>query len=505
MKYWYLLILLIAGICVSCQDDELIPTIRNSATVDLVIDKSQTFLDNDLESKLRDSVWYYYKQLSLWDYSILPNDISKMDEAGYLRSAYTQYFSTSEDVLSFLMANMPYNRGVGKSIDKYSFLDRYGSINNSLNGGTINSFGFEPFFLQNSLSADNAFLYIKLVDRGSPAFYAGLRRGDRIVKVNGASNIDYNAQYAQNFSFLNAAFSASYLMLIVERTDGQLESINISRGSSYIYDALISDKVITYGTKKVGYLAFSSFADVAATTKMYRDFERLFSSFEQSGIDELVVDLRNNGGGYVSTAEYLANKIAPVSANEKLMLTYGTNAYVKDLEYLAGEFDPVYFQKSNSLDLDRVYFLVSDETASASELLINTLRPYMDVVLVGTISTDSSGKQTNDRTYGKPVGFFKKDLFGTLGLYVTSFQMFNAAGVGRYYDGFSSHIHVREYLNFYDFGDERETMLSAALQDMDTGVRSASGSIRQSARAVKEFSLNKRSVDKDMFKMANPR
>src|SRR5690606_37668211 len=110
--------------------------------------------------------------------------------------------------------------------------------------------------------------------------------------------------------------------------------------------------------KKVGYLAFDSFVDVNnASNGMKRQFDDIFDEFEEAGINELVVDLRYNGGGATSTAEYLVNRIAPTSANGDIMYTYDVNSVLKSWD---GEFDPVKIVKNGNLNLTRIYFLVTD-------------------------------------------------------------------------------------------------------------------------------------------------
>jgi len=249
----------------------------------------------------------------------------------------------------------------------------------------------------------------------------------------------------------------------------------------YNLDPILDYRVLPVNSKKVGYLAFSSFVSITkkvneqtVNTAMYSRFEDIFNYFQSQGIDELIVDLRYNGGGATVTAEYLADWIIPTSANGKLMYRYEINSFLKGLGWHRDPdgFAPIYVAKKGTINLPRVYFLVTKGTASASELLINSLKPYMSVYMIGTYAVDDNNKQVAENTYGKPVGFFEwKIVTDDIGLYATSFQMFNSKDEGNYFDGLTPNAHVWEFATgkFLDFGDPSEAMLSSALNHIKSG------------------------------------
>lgn len=476
------------------------------------IDKSKTYLSDEKESKLRDSVWYYYKVMSLWEEYIPPRDINKIDEDGYLRDNFTQYFQKSEDVLDYLMGLTKIDPS-GNPIDRYSFIDRQGVVSGELEGGVATDFGMYVFYLQTASSGNNADLYVRMVDVGSPADKSGIRRGDRIASINDNTAIDYESQQAQNFSFINSALSSSSMKLSLIRKDNSTDIVSIN-SAEYPLNPVVSEKVITQGGTKIGYLAFSSFINLFIEntnihSAMYATFEGVFQRFESQGIQELIVDLRYNGGGIVNTAEYLSNKIVPTSGNGKLMSTYKINRYLAADPDIKREFEDVYFTKTNSLNLKRVYFLVTSSTASASELLINSLKPYMDVHVIGTYAWQEDGTRISENTYGKPVGFFSLGLMNkSLELYAASFQTFNADHEGDYFNGLVPNNHVSEFNSFYDFGDEREAMLSTALGHIKTGAytmltKSASVSVRNQRMRREIRGVNDRNGVQGMFKFRN--
>ena len=143
------------------------------------------------------------------------------------------------------------------------------------------------------------------------------------------------------------------------------------------------DSVYTVNTKKIGYLSYNSF--LGDTAKTYAEFQRIFNRFATQNINDVVIDLRYNGGGYVTVQNKLANYLVATSANGSVMMKQQYNDKYPQYN------ETTNFRKAGSLNLNRVFFIVSNNTASASELLINNLKPYMDVKLIGP-----------SKTYGKP-------------------------------------------------------------------------------------------------------
>ncbi|MBC7418138.1 MAG: hypothetical protein H7325_08300, partial [Pedobacter sp.] len=220
-----------------------------------------------------------------------------------------------------------------------------------------------------------------------------------------------------------------------------------------------------------------------------------FADFAAKGASEVVVDLRYNGGGYVSTAKQIVNLLAPSAQNGNTMFTYYYNDYLQkltadqrknsilthqpnldasgnlqlssnainkkyftlaDLDYSSTAAENIEkFSKSGSLNVSRVYFLVSGSTASASELTINSLKPVTDVKLIGKT------------TYGKPVGFFPIHI-NDFDLYIPEFETKNQQNVGGYYAGLTVDKEAFEDPT-KNWGDSTETLLNYALSYAKTG------------------------------------
>lgn len=396
----------------------------------------------------KDSIYLYAQQTYYWNVG-MPS-----------YSAFNpRQYSSNNAVLAALKA-LPSTGGK----DKYSFIDD-GTVAGEL-GGVAGDFGFSVFF------ASTNDLRIKYVYATSPAGVQGLKRGYQITKINGSTDI--NTSDARIDYVVNAIFGSSpTVAMTVLKPDGTSQDVTITK-ANYNINPVLFTKTYTVGPKKVGYIVFNSF-----TTNSTDFLDAAFTQFSTDGITELVVDLRYNGGGSVATSEAFTNLIAPTAQNGKVMYTTywtqtmqdnqatilqnqkfyakGNDGVTRMYSYFDYSYKPTVaagnqevFAKRGSLNgLTRVYFIVTSSTASASELLINNLKPVIDVKLIGK------------KTYGKPVGFFsiridKNDL------YIPQFETKNQLNQGGYFDGMAVDKDIFDDVT-KDFGDPTEKLLAQAL------------------------------------------
>ena len=174
------------------------------------------------------------------------------------------------------------------------------------------------------------------------------------------------------------------------------------------------------------------------------------NNFSSKNVTDIVIDLRYNGGGYVSVQEKLADYLAPSSANGGVMMKETYND--KHQDYNA----TLYFRKTGPLNPNHILFIVTGSTASASELLINNLKPYMDVKIIGPENTD-----------GKPVGFFPIPV-GDWYVFPVSFRSTNSSNEGAYFNGFTPDAVVADGLD-KNWGDPTEASLAEAIKYITTG------------------------------------
>ncbi|MFZ2430565.1 MAG: S41 family peptidase, partial [Lutibacter sp.] len=262
--------------------------------------------------------------------------------------------------------------------------------------------------------------------------------------------------------------------------------------------------------KKVGYLVYNGFRS------SYNDeLNAAFAYFKNEGIQELILDLRLNGGGSVETSAYLASMIdasagtetfAKLTFNAKHTNQSGSYTFQNSLNlYDANGIDTKVDETINRLsNINQLYVLTSSSTASASEMIINGLKPFMPVKVVGTT------------TYGKNVGsitlydspssdFTDEDSANSAHLYAMQpivFQIYNKLDQSDYINGFVPDIEVKEYQFWYailPFGDENEVVLKAALDD----IRGISARQTKSLKfsEIKEFEVSKleKRFDKEMY------
>lgn len=198
-------------------------------------------------------------------------------------------------------------------------------------------------------------------------------------------------------------------------------------------------------------MAFCAAASSGISTKTYSEFQRIFNRFASQGITDLIVDLRYNGGGYVTVQEKLANYLVLNAGNGGTMMKQQYND--KYTQYN----ETTNFKKAGSLNLNRIFFIVSNNTASASELLINNLKPYVDVKLVGP-----------SKTYGKPVGYFNIPVGNDWYIFPVSFRTINKNGEGSYFNGMALDAQAADGLD-KDWGDLNESLLATAVRYITTG------------------------------------
>ncbi len=419
---------------------------------------------------IKDSVYLFTQEENLW-YDALPAYATFKPRA-FTGTTDIEGLQKEVDALSQYKINpttgKPYEyEATSPGEAKYSFIDQ-GGVATSL-GGTNGDYGFSPVYI----SASD--FRVKYVYPGSPADKAGLVRGYQITNIVGVPSLTYTSSTSANYTALiNAIFSSTSITMTLQRPDNTTFTTTLAT-ANYTVNPVLKSKVIDLGNgKKLGYLVFNTFT-VPDNAKTY--LEPAFTSFTTAGITDLVVDLRYNGGGSVATAEYLSNLIVPAAKTNTVMYTEYFNDKLQNDKYpllakkyriTAGDFKPANnqakFAKAGSLNISRVFFIVTGSTASASELTINNLIPEMNVQLIGTTS------------YGKPVGFFAIPI-GAYQLYTPEFETKNSANQGGYYAGMTPGsatypgVQASDDVT-HDFGDVNEALLARAINYTTKGTYS---------------------------------
>ncbi|EZP38626.1 S41 family peptidase [Janthinobacterium lividum] len=301
---------------------------------------------------------------------------------------------------------------------------------------------------------------VTIVEPGSPAALAGLRRGDALQTVDGVDFV--NAPDTASVGIINAGLfpSAQGTHTLAFSRNGapisaSLQAVDVSTSS------VQNERIIDTPTGKVGYLTFNTHNNVSE-----RQLAETMGRFQAAGISDLVLDVRYNGGGYLDVASELAYMIAgpqvttgktfeQVLANDKTRPAAPVPFHAQSLGF-AGPNPLPKGTPLPSLGLKRVTLLTTGNTCSASEAIINGLRGVdVQVNLIG------------GTTCGKPYGFYPTPNCGTT-YFAVQFQGVNAKGFGDFADGMAPTCDVADdYRN--PLGDPAEGMLAAALRYRSSG------------------------------------
>ncbi|MGV8138643.1 MAG: S41 family peptidase [Mangrovibacterium sp.] len=277
--------------------------------------------------------------------------------------------------------------------DVFSWItDDYSSLQSEYDGDPI-AMGYDPAFYIFGDDPDRVFIVVNYVYPESGAYAAGLRRGNIILKIN--NNNITTANYNELYS--GSAYSVQLGKITVNGSSWVIgesgKTLNLTSAISSKEPAIHHEVIDTLGYK-IGYLAYSEFL-TGKNSLFFDSMDEIFAGFKTEGISDLIVDLRYNPGGDIDAAVHLASEIAPsgVVAAKKTLVTLEFNqTYQKTLSQ--SDLSYTFEAAKANINLQKVYFLTTWATASASELVITGLDPYMDVVQVG------------DSTYGKFYGAY---------------------------------------------------------------------------------------------------
>ncbi|MGM9509245.1 S41 family peptidase [Larkinella sp. GY13] len=352
--------------------------------------------------------------------------------------------------------------------DRFSWIEENADDLSASLSGESTTTGMEFMLYLRSQGSTNVIAQVLYVLPNSPAAAAGFKRGDIISKVNGQTIT------TSNYVSLLYSGGTTFSFGLAELQNSTLVDTDLTRAvTATVFQAnpVFMDSVYTVGGKTVGYLVYNQFVPAPNNSNgsEYDDqVDAIFSNFKAKGVNELVLDLRYNPGGYTSSSANLASLIGKNIDRTKVYFREEWNSTLTP--YLQQEYGDEFFIqrfviKSQNIgsNLQRVFVLTTDGTASSSELIINGLRPYMTVTTIGTT------------TYGKNVGSITiVDDSGNIkwGMQPIVFKSFNSLGQSDYSTGFTPAVEVQEPLNLQPLGDVNEPLLNEALYQI-TGSRIA--------------------------------
>ncbi len=294
----------------------------------------------------------------------------------------------------------------------------------------------------------------------SPASEAGLLRGHYLTAVNGRAveellrtdELGVELGPSEIGYTLSISFRSS-------RADGEERSETVTKRPVTI-PTVSQTVVFDVDGLPVGYLRFRNFVQPS-----FSALDDAFAEFHRQGVTDLILDLRYNGGGIIDVARHLGSLIGGMHTNTRVFVEFVFNDKNTSLNQAQRFLDP-----AQTLDLPRVVVITTGASASSSELVINGLRPFIPVTIVGSTS------------FGKPVGQSGFEFCDRI-LWPATIKLANARGEGDYFDGFPPDCGAGDELS-RPLGHPEEDSLEEALHFLRTGSCSASATLAAKASRI---------------------
>ncbi|OCB77872.1 S41 family peptidase [Flavobacterium crassostreae] len=425
-----------SSLFLSCQDMDDVPTTDN-----LVV---------------QDFVWKGLNLYYLWQ----PEVVNLADKRFVNQQDLNHFltgFSAPKDVFNALLMD--------KSIDRFSWIvDDYLALEGTLEGTTKNN-GLKYALAYKPGSTQELIGYVRYVIPNSSAAANKVQRGMLFYGIDGSQLTlsNYRSLLAkENYSINLATYQNG---IIIPGT----ESIALTK-TVLSEDPIFIHKIISKADHQIAYVMYNGFYSAYDTA-----LNEIFATFKNQKITDFVLDLRYNAGGSINTATRLASMLtgqytgkifAKQQWNPKINSYFESN----NPRALQNNFtDKIDNQAIHSLNLNQIYILTSKNTASASELIINGLKPYLNVIQIGDVTT---GKNVGSVTLYDSPTFGKKNRNPKhrYAMQPIVLKMVNATGQGNYTKGIEPDFLLLEKVsNLGVLGTDTEPLLGAAIAKI-TGV-----------------------------------
>lgn len=399
---------------------------------------------------IQNFIWKGLNQYYLWQ-----ADVPNLSDDRFANQAELNTFLAEYPIPENLFEALR----VDKTIDRFSWIvSDYLVLEQAFQGTTKNN-GVDYGLSYKPGSSTEIFGYVRYIIPNSDASNEDIQRGVLFYGVNGTQlTID---------NYKNLLGAENYTLNLADYEGGAItpngKSVTLTK-TVLSENPILINKVIVLGSHKIGYLMYNGF---------YPSYDAslndAFGSLKSQGITDFVLDLRYNSGGSVLSATRLASMItgqykgqvfAKQQWNAKIESYFENNNPNQLKNFFT---DKIGTTPINSLNLDKIYILTSKSSASASELVINGLKPYMDVVQIGDVTT---GKNVGSVTlYDSPTfGKEKRNPYHRYAMQPIVLKIVNARGFGDYYNGLTPTYELKENLGNLDvLGKATEPLLSTAI------------------------------------------
>lgn len=371
----------------------------------------------------------------------------RQDVSAFMQANYYWYKNMPAPDASAPSMDAYFQSMLYRPTDRFSYTTPTADYTQLFTAGRRIGYGYSMVWTD----AAHTTLRVQYVEPQSPVARAGLKRGDTIVSIDGFTP----AQIANGALPVVNTVGVPRTIVLASPGGGQSREIDVASEDFPLQPVQTTNEFNAAGAggqpEKVGYLSYTQFV-----TYSLPDLQNAFMQFANDGVTDVILDLRYNGGGSVATSRDLASLIGGGTTQGRLF------DYLRFNDQQASKTESVLFDSPTVLadtalanGLKRLFVIGSGGTASASELIINGLRPFMPVVLIGAT------------TYGKPYGFIPHDYCGTT-YQAVQFESLNALGVGGFTSGFTPDCAVADDLD-HQLGDPQEARIATALTYIATG------------------------------------
>ena len=428
----------------------------------------QSCQDNDdiYTSDVQNFIWKGLNFYYLWQEDV-PDLADNRFANKFQLNAFLYGYDKPEDLFQYLLYKPVSRFPETQAVDRFSWIvDDYLELEGQLQGNT-NSNGVEFGLSRKYKDSDELIGWVKYIVPNSDAATKEIKRGDIFYGVNGTT-LTIN-----NYKQLLFGSNNDYTLNLVKYEN----SVFVPNGQSIALtktpleeNPILINKVIVSGSHKIGYLMYNGFYSNYDT-----ELNDGFGTLKSQGITDFVLDLRYNGGGSVRTATRLASMITGSFAgqvfakqqwNSKIESYYAANNPDGLKDFFPDKIGSTAIQ---SVGMNKVYILTTKNSASASELIINGLKPFIEVTQIGDVTT---GKNVGSVTlYDSPtLGKEKRNPSHRYAMQPIVLKIVNAVGFGDYQSGLVPTYSQKEsILNLGILGETTEPLLSKAIEKI-TGI-----------------------------------
>lgn len=388
--------------------------------------------------------------------------------------------------LNYFVTPAQFFKNILSKQDKFSVIDSLLPVTRSI-ADTYDSYGIQ-FNLNYRPTDTTYYAHVMYIAHDSPAAAASLERGDWIMEIDNEPITSKNSDRLYKGDAMT--LTVGYFVADKDTIIAYENPVEIAASRPIEDNPVYYHNVYTRGDKRIGYLVYNHFSFGPTDNQNNRPYDedllKVSREFASNQVNEFVLDLRYNNGGYISCAQLLSTILAPASCIGKELGYLQFNDQFPDLEFL--NFDQSLISSGANLDLKTLYVLTSNMTASASEMVINCLKPYMEKIVI--IGQTTVGKNVGSNSYANERQMII--------MHPIVCEIFNSEDKSDYTSGFTPDYALNEnnvLAQFLPFGNPDELLLSKALDIIENGTETETPETPPATFKVISSSIERRATN----------